>query len=472
MSRLWPRTLSGRIAIILVVGMIASQLITGTVWYDARYGSVAEVPVRSGGARVADIVTLYDALPVSSRAAWTRSLGEGGVEIAPIVAPGNAMARKHPHPADTLLADVLRARFGEGRFVTRPVELRDEHGEPIGPVSVFFARMPFARLDVDAQLRDGSWVNVRLVGGQEGRDLRPGLAAADYFLRIYLVRLLAVVLLSFLAVRLAIRPLETLSAAAERLGRNLNAAPLDPKGPQEVRRAAQVFNLMQQRLLDSLRERARFLAAVSHDLRSPITRLRLRAERIEPPELRDRFRDELAEMEAMIAATLDFVSGSNVEEDRRQVDIDTLVRAVAEDAIEAGGRVDVAGTTAAQIWGYPRSLRRGLQNLIENAVRYGGGHATVTMDDVTRDGTPGIAISIADEGPGIPEDALALVFEPFYRVEGSRNRATGGTGLGLAIARTIAQAHHGDLALRNRATGGLEAVLWLPFSGTGDVSAT
>lgn len=470
MPRLWPRTLSGRIAIILVVGMVASQLITGTVWYDTRYGNVAEVPVRVGGARVADIVTLFDALPAASRPAWSESLGQGGVEITPIPGPGKGEVRKHPHPADALLAEVLRARFGEGHFVARPVQLFDDHVKPIDSVSVFFARMPSARIDVDAQRRDGSWVNVRLVSGQEGRDLRPGLAAADYVLRIYLVRLLAVVLLSFLAVRLAVRPLEALSAAAERLGRNLNAAPLEPKGPQEVQRAAQVFNLMQQRLLDSLRERARFLAAVSHDLRSPITRLRLRAERIEPPELRDRFRDELAEMESMIAATLDFVSGSNVEEDRRQVDIDTLVRAVAEDAAEAGGQVDVEGATVAQIWGYPRSLRRCLQNLIENAVRYGGGRVWVTVTDVASEGMPGIAIAIADEGPGIPEDVLALVFEPFYRVEGSRNRATGGTGLGLAIARTIAQAHHGELTLRNRQAGGLEATLWLPFSGTDDVS--
>jgi len=471
MPRLWPQSLSGRIAIILVVGMIVSQLITGTVWYDARYGSLADVPVRSGAAHVADVVHLLDAMPVDSRATWAAQLTEGGVEVHAIATPGEAIARKHPHPADGLLADMLRSQLGHRALVVRPVDLRGDDDHPLGPVSVFFARMPVARLDVDAQLRDGSWVNIRLSAGQEGRDVRPGLAAADYFLRIYLLRLLAVVLLSFLAVRLAVRPMEILSAAAERLGRNLNAAPLEPKGPREVRQAAQVFNLMQQRLLDGIRERARFLAAVSHDLRSPITRLRLRAERIEPVELREKFRHELAEMEAMIAATLDVVSGANVEEDRRQVDVDTLVHAVAEDAIEAGGVVEIHGTTTAEIWGYPRSLRRCLQNLIENAMRYAGGACTVWVGQVERHGLKGIAIAVADEGPGIPETSLSLVFEPFYRVESSRNRETGGTGLGLAIARTIAQAHQGELDLRNRETGGLEAVLWLPLSATDDVSS-
>jgi len=153
------------------------------------------------------------------------------------------------------------------------------------------------------------------------------------------------------------------------------------------------------------------------------------------------------------------------------VDVDTLVHAVAEDAIEAGGVVEIHGTTTAEIWGYPRSLRRCLQNLIENAMRYAGGACTVWVGQVERHGLKGIAIAVADEGPGIPETSLSLVFEPFYRVESSRNRETGGTGLGLAIARTIAQAHQGELDLRNRETGGLEAVLWLPLSATDDVSS-
>ena len=228
-------------------------------------------------------------------------------------------------------------------------------------------------------------------------------------------------------------------------------------GPVEVRRAAKAFNAMQQRLARFISDRVRILAAMSHDLKTPITRLRLRAEMLEDEAVRGKFERDLAEMEAMVTQALEFMRDSSAEERVQQVDLMALLETLRNDYRDSGRSVEISGRVGNPYAGRPLALRRCLTNLVENAVRYGEA-AAIAVED----GAKEVVVRIRDRGPGIPEAELERVFEPFYRGEASRSRETGGTGLGLGIARNIARAHGGDIALRNYPAGGLEAVLTLP----------
>jgi signal transduction histidine kinase len=270
------------------------------------------------------------------------------------------------------------------------------------------------------------------------------------------VLLVAVVALSLVAVRWATRPLNVLADAADELGRNIDRPPLEEKGPLEVARAARAFNTMQARLAGYIRDRTRVLAAMSHDLKTPITRLRLRSELLGDPQLKEKFTKDLDEMESMVGATLDFLRGLENREPVKPVDVMALLESLQADMRETGGDVQITGPALKPYPGKPQALKRCLANLLENAVKYGKSALAVVDDNETR-----LEIRIQDEGPGLPPSELEKVFEPFYRVEGSRSRDTGGTGLGLIIAKSVAEAHGGSLVLRNRAEGGLEAVLAL-----------
>jgi signal transduction histidine kinase len=269
--------------------------------------------------------------------------------------------------------------------------------------------------------------------------------------------LVAVIVVSLIAVRWATRPLNALADAADELGANINRPPMPEEGPVEVVRAAHAFNTMQSRLAGYLRERTRVFAAMSHDLKTPVTRLRLRAELLDDPRLREKFTGDLAEMESMVQATLDFLRGLESGEPVQAVDLMALLESLQSDLAETGGHVTLEGGAISPYRGRPQALKRCLANLLDNAVRYGTAARVAVNDNADR-----LEIRIRDEGPGIPEPELEKVAEPFYRVEGSRSRETGGTGLGLTIAKSIAEAHGGRLALRNHPEGGLEAALTLP----------
>jgi len=214
---------------------------------------------------------------------------------------------------------------------------------------------------------------------------------------------------------------------------------------------------MQSRLAGYIRDRTRVLAAMSHDLKTPITRLRLRAELLEDDKDKARFGKDLDEMEAMVRDTLDFLRGLENGEPVGPVDVSALLESIQADMRELGGNVEIEGAVAKPYPGRPQALKRCLANLIENAVKYGKSARIAVKDNGAR-----LEIFIRDEGPGLPQAELDKVFEPFYRVEASRSRETGGTGLGLTIARSVAEAHGGSVSLRNLAEGGLEAALVLP----------
>lgn len=471
--RAWPDSLFGRLVMILAVGMFAGQLLTSTIWFQTHDNRTLEIPARLFASRLADTVRLLQHAPdAAARDAIVRQLADARYRLkwvdTPQAAQQTSLAKRS---VSDLITGVIRRRLGEPVDVRLiDAELRDEERKHKGILSLFNSRMPTGDFHVQMKVLDGAdgadgpWLDVQANEGQAGMQSEPGSLVFDYLVRIYLIRFVAICVLAFVAVRFAVQPLRDLARAAEALGRNIYRPPLPVSGPLEVRSAAMSFNAMQRQLTQSMSERTRFLTAVSHDLRSPLTRLRLRTEMLPDAQWRERLRGDLDEMEAMVRATLDAVQGIEVTEARREIDLDSMLEGLSEDAREAGHSVTVDGRAARPVAGYPRNLKRCLQNLLDNAIRYGG-EASIHIADDSR----AVRIAIRDNGPGIPDEAtLARVFEPYFRGHAARADGTGaggGTGLGLTIAQSIAATHGGALTLRNRQEGGLEAELMLPREG-------
>lgn len=265
-----------------------------------------------------------------------------------------------------------------------------------------------------------------------------------------------------------IAPVATLANAATALGRNVHAQPLPEAGPTEIRQAAVAFNTMAARIRRFVTDRTLMLTAIGHDLRTPITRLKLRAEFIDDDELRDKFLADLDEMESMVAATLAFGRDSSTLEPMTALDLSALLQTVADEAAEA--RPDLAEDvsyeppqTPIRIKARSLALKRALTNLVMNALKYGGSVSISVACVRGPDQEKSVCIRIDDSGPGLPPEDLERMFEPFVRAETSRNRETGGTGLGLAIARSTLRGQGGDVTLTNRAEGGLRASVILPI---------
>jgi signal transduction histidine kinase len=306
------------------------------------------------------------------------------------------------------------------------------------------------------RLPDGEWLNIRVSMPPP----RPWHSAT--FLTAFAVMTIAAVLLIIWAVTRLMRPVRLLAEAADRLGRDVNATPLPETGPSEVATAARAFNLMAERIRRFVADRTQMLAAIGHDLRTPITRLRLRAEFMDDDEQRRKMLSDLDEMERMIAATLAFARDDAAAEPASPIDLAALCRTVADEATDAepdkAESISYAGPDRLVVRARPVALKRALANLVGNALAYGGAARLVLVPP-----EGGIVrLTVEDDGPGIPESELEAVFAPFRRLEGSRNRETGGTGLGLTITRNILRAHGGDVVLHNRPGGGLAAVASLP----------
>lgn len=307
----------------------------------------------------------------------------------------------------------------------------------------------FRPLQLEVVFADGETIVFRMPGPLLSRS-----AQTRIFRDLALITL-ALGIVLYVMTRTITRPLGQLAKAADAVGRGMSVEPLPEEGGRELRAATRAFNAMQERLRRYVDSRTRVLAAMSHDMRTPLTRMRLRVESIEDEQLRARFAADLDEMNRMMRGALAVFRGLNDEEPPVQVDIDALLESLRSEHVELGGKVTVSGRAAQPYLGKPLALKRCLGNLLENALRYGQ-EAHITVDDGAQ-----LLIRIRDRGPGIPDEALDKVFEPFFRIEVSRNRGTGGAGLGLSIARDIAQAHGGSLSLRNLDQG-LEAELALP----------
>lgn len=303
----------------------------------------------------------------------------------------------------------------------------------------------------DLRLNNGQWVRIAAT-------LKPGTPAlpSDFYLHL-LISLAIVALVIILAVRQATKPLQQLAQAADSLGQNLDATPLPETGSTEMRTAAQAFNRMRDKIRRLIDERSRALAAVSHDLRTPLTRLRLRSELIDDERLRNQMAADLDAMAQMIDATLDYLRGLREDEAVRPIDIDALLDSLAEDSGALGREISVEGKATASYPGRLSALRRAIQNLIDNAFKYGRA-PRIRIEDAAHE----LRLIVEDEGPGIPPEALARVTEPYYRPDAARASDTGGVGLGLSIVKDVALLHGGELHLANRPQGGLEVTLVLP----------
>jgi signal transduction histidine kinase len=305
--------------------------------------------------------------------------------------------------------------------------------------------------DVTVNFPDGDSAVFRIGHLPRGAPLSRNL----FFNLALLVVLLVIAL--YVTARSITRPLSNLVSAAESLGRSVRTPKLEEKGARELRDAARTFNTMQDRLQRYLDSRTRVLAAMSHDLKTPLTRLRLQVETtLDDPAIQARFGKELDEMESMVRGALALFRGLDDDETLAPIDINSLVEMIKNEFREMGADVTVEGRATQPLLGKPQALKRCLTNLVANAVKFGT-RAKIMVEDGSA-----LLIRVRDEGPGIPPEELERVFEPFYRVESSRNRDTGGTGLGLSIARDVAQAHGGSLVAQNLPTGGLEALLVLP----------
>jgi signal transduction histidine kinase len=306
-------------------------------------------------------------------------------------------------------------------------------------------------LRVEAPLPDGRWLLMSVPDYGADKVSLPRVALVVSPL------LMLIGLLSVLTARRLAAPIREFVAAAERLGVDPRAPPLAELGPHELRVATRAFNRMQDRLRRFVSDRTQMLAAMSHDLRTPLNRLRLRAELIDDDEQQKKMFADLEAMNAMIDSTLAFARDDVRRDPRRLVDLGVLVGDVCEDAVDAGAAASYAGPRGVNVCCRPSAVSRAVANLVENAVKYG----KAARVDLVREAEC-VIVTVDDDGPGIPPEEQAKVFAPFYRLEPSRNADSGGVGLGLSVARTIAREHGGDVTLVNRVAGGLRACLTLP----------
>lgn len=470
--RLRPTSLSLRLFLVLAIVLLVAQLFSAFLHFQERGHILYHTAGLSSAERIAGIVRLLDPMTPVERQRAVAALDVPPLRVR-LEQPAWPEASTSELSHAALLERLLRAHLDKDRPVrifvrdTRaPVALQTDvmpiHAHNRLPFNMhhqmhermmgfsFFLAGGVSFL-TQVRLQDGTWLTF-------DHQVPDELFAWPWKLLWSLVALLiSVIVVTLIAVRWLTRPLNTLAQAADELGRNINRPPLEEKGSSEVQRAARAFNTMQARLVRFFRDRTRMLAAISHDLKTPITRMRLRAEILEGKEVKDKFQYDLDEMETMVQGALDFMRGMDSDESAQAVDMNALLESLQADAEEAGRQMEIEGVVQSPYVGRPLALKRCLSNLIDNAFKYGA-KATVRVEDIPE----GLRIRIADEGPGIPEAELEPVFQPFYRLEDSRSRHTGGTGLGLTIARNIAQAHGGTLILQNRAEGGLDAVMSLP----------
>jgi len=274
---------------------------------------------------------------------------------------------------------------------------------------------------------------------------------------VLLLMLVSTVLVALIATRRLATPLQRFAEGARRFGVDFRAPPIEPLGPQEIRQAILAFNAMQAQLQHFIRDRTQMLAAISHDLRAPLTRMRLRGEFIEDPEQQQRLFRDVDEMQAMINSALEFFRDDARLEPATHFDLAELLQTLLDDYRDQHLDIDFKGPARLVYFGRPLGLKRVLTNLLDNAIKYGSQPSIelrATADQVR--------IRVLDRGPGIPDASQEQVFAPFFRLEASRNKSTGGVGLGLSAARAIVLEHGGELTLRNRYKGGLEALVVLP----------
>ena len=427
----WPRTLASRLSLIFLIGLILAQALSFGAQYYERYESAKNTMLGNLETDVSTSIAILDRLPAAERPDWLKRLARNNY--------GYLLSEGEPGTP-----------IGPGDVPIAVTSITDAIGEAY-PLTFTDIPGPKKHFQGHLRLSDGSPVTI---------DVRPSMVPLSPWLPAVLLGQLALMIAcTWLAVRIAIRPLTRLANAVETLDPNAHAVHLDEQGPNEVVYAARAFNSMQARIAAYLKERMQLLAAISHDLQTPITRMKLRAELMDDCTEKEKLWNDLGEMEHLVREGVAYarsIHGST--EESRRTDLDSFLDSLVFDYQDMGKDVQLAGKSEAVIDTRPHALRRVLVNLTDNALKFAGS-AELRVERQKA----GLSLKVLDRGPGIAEAELTQVMEPFYRVENSRNRSTGGTGLGLAIAQQLAMALGGSLTLSNRDGGGLCAELKLPL---------
>ncbi|HET6221130.1 MAG TPA: ATP-binding protein [Dongiaceae bacterium] len=476
--RTWSGSLAGQMVGLLLSALLLSQCITFLIYRDERAHALSGVVKEEFFSRAVSIVHLLESTPPSVHDQVLRAASTTyGRYWLTAQEPGDSLAWQHQ--AWSHLAEDLPASAPAHQHKKPAPEREDAGKEPLDVSSAFSMAASAASPDVAWQIIPaaawslarpakfmrlddayGMGLSVRLASGTWFNAAFAKPMSSSWSTQSYVslgITALAVSLIALVMARRVGRPLRSLALAAEQLGRGEQVTPLCECGPQDIRQTAEAFNRMQSRLRKFIEDRTRMLAALGHDLRTPITALRLRAEFIADVAAREKLLVTLDEMQAMTEAALAFAREEATGEPRRTVDLAALLESLCDDLADLGWDVAFTGGERTPYRCRPEALRRAVRNLIENAMRYGErARVGIACSEAAVD------ITVEDDGPGIAEVDFERVFAPFIRLESSRNRETGGVGLGLSIARAVVRGHGGDILLANRSMGGLRATIRLP----------
>jgi len=426
-----PRSMASRLYLIIFAGLMVAQGLSFSVMFYERYESATTVMLDTFEHEVGTSVEVLDRLPAAERANWLELLQRDNYRFL----------LGHGQPGTPLATE-------RSREVTRRIE------REVGPgfhVQADTISMKPERYQVHFTLHDGSSLTLEVTP----RGIAP---IAQWLPIVLMLQLFLLVACTWLAVRLAARPLAQLAQAAEAMTPTADGPRMSEKGPTEVAQAAIAFNTMQERIARHLKDRLHILASISHDLQTPITRMRLRAESLEEGEDRQKILSDLREMEHLVREGVAYArSAHGGAEVPVRMDVKAFLESLVFDYQDIGKPVALLECVGGAAMVRQQALRRVLGNLIDNAIKYGGAAEVSSW----RNQEGALCIAVCDRGPGIPEDQLEHVLQPFYRLEGSRNRDTGGAGLGLAIAAQLTRAIGGSLQLSNRQGGGLSATVAL-----------
>ncbi|MEM4986579.1 ATP-binding protein [Collimonas sp. H4R21] len=441
-------SVANRVFLILLTGILVAAAATSWLAENERRKAFKEFYEFRIAERVEQIVFSLDNVGPDMRSVVLQTSENFGLEASMVKDTENAV---DDNPS---LTSLLKARLGADRSI-----VVDKQSDcKLHMRRNFDFRRPEECQVVYVSLKDGALLKLKLRmtrgPGAPPPARPPGMPYLSPYFALFLTLIGG---LAYFVAKMTARPIKHLAVAAGELGRDIDRPPLDETGPTEVRQAATAFNAMQARIKRQIQHRTHMLAAITHDLQTPLTRLRLRLEKVGEADLRRKLLEDLAVMQSMVREGLDLARSMDSAEAMQKLDIDSLLDSVCADAVDARQDVTLEGRTRASIMAQPNTLRRCLTNLVDNATKYGRYARLLAV----REGND-IVIRIRDGGTGIPAELLETVFDPFFRLETSRSRDTGGTGLGLTIARNIAENHRATLQLRNHPEGGLEATLRLP----------
>jgi signal transduction histidine kinase len=430
-TRWLPRSMASRLYVIILCGLLLAEGLSAVMQFYERYESAMSVMLNTVEHDVGTSVAILDRLPAQERPSWLGRLQRDNYRyVLGAGQPGKPLVSERSRELMRRIAKELGSAY---RVNADIISTKPE------------------RYQAHFTLHDGSPLTL---------EITPHVTPVAPWLPIVLtLQLLLLLVCTWLAVRLATRPLTRLAQAAESMTPTAEGPRMSEEGPTEVAQAAIAFNTMQERIARHMKERLHILASISHDLQTPLTRMRLRAENLEEGEEQKKILNDLCEMEHLVREGVTYArSAYGGAETAVRMNVGAFLESLVFDYQDVGRPVTLSGTISGIAMIRQQALRRVLCNVIDNAIKYGGAAEV----GASRNEQNALFITVSDRGPGIPDEELEQVLQPFYRLEASRNRDTGGTGLGLAIAVQLTCAIGGNFTLANRSDGGLVATVTLP----------